>query len=396
MLSLIYNEIIKLIKRKKTLILFVAFSLLVAFMMFGTYKDNENRKKYNSPEYRLQMLQENINNLKEMSKDTKIPEEDRKHFEKEILRNEEELKVLKETPKGQEIDWKQQLTLRINDIEENLKQEGMGSSYKESMKLQLEQYKLLLENNIKYDEEDLNAFNFLKILFEMLGAIFLVVGVIVFSADIVSGEYTPPTMKFLITQPVSRRKVLLSKFIAVVCTSAVIILSVELIAYVIMGLIFGFGNHNYPMLVGTRYEFDITALAGEGRPLKAVAGSSYIITRGVFLVRAFFIQMLFIAAAASFAFLLSTILKSSMISTSLGIVIAIVLTIFQNIPYVKKAAPYIFSTYGNSMSLMQGNLAVMMQAPIISTNIGILVLVVWTVLCYVIAHFVFTKRDILI
>lgn len=396
MLSLIYNEIIKLIKRKKTLILFVAFSLLVAFMMFGTYKDNENRKKYNSPEYRLQMLQENINNLKEMSKDTKIPEEDRKHFEKEILRNEEELKVLKETPKGQEIDWKQQLTLRINDIEENLKQEGMGSSYKESMKLQLEQYKLLLENNIKYDEEDLNAFNFLKILFEMLGAIFLVVGVIVFSADIVSGEYTPPTMKFLITQPVSRRKVLLSKFIAVVCTSAVIILSVELIAYVIMGLIFGFGNHNYPMLVGTRYEFDITALAGEGRPLKAVAGSSYIITRGVFLVRAFFIQMLFIAAAASFAFLLSTILKSSMISTSLGIVIAIVLTIFQNIPYVKKAAPYIFSTYGNSMSLMQGNLAVMMQAPVISTNIGILVLVVWTVLCYVIAHFVFTKRDILI
>lgn len=396
MLSLIYNETIKLIKRKKTLILLLAFSLLVGFMMFGTYKDNENRKKYNSPEYRMGMIQENINNLKQMSNDTGITEGDRKQFDKEIIRNEEELKILKETPKGQEIDWKQQLNLRISDIEENLNQESIDSSYRESMKLQLQQYKYLLDNNIKYDEEDLNAFNFIKVLFEMLGAMFLVVGVIVFSADIVSGEYTPPTMKFLVTQPVSRWKILFSKFIAVVCTSAIIILTVELIAYLIMGFIFGFGNHNYPMLVGTRYEFDLTAIAGEGRSLKAIAGSTYIITREAFLVRAVLLQMLFIIATASFAFMLSTILKSSMVSTSLGIVTAIVLTIFQNIPYVKKSASLIFSTYGNPMSLMEGNLAAMMREPIINTRTGIMVLAGWAILCYLIAHFVFVKRDILI
>lgn len=396
MLSLIYNETRKLVKRKKTLILLVAFTLLVGFMMFGSYKDDQNRKRYNSPEFKVQMLEENIENLKVMKNDSKTPEEQRKNFEQEIIRSEEELKILKENTNGKEIDWKQDLNLRIKSIEDNLKEPGIDSSYKETMKLQLQQYKYLIDNNIKYDEDNLNAFNFLKVLFEVLGAIFLAVGVVMFTGDIVSGEYTPPTMKFLITQPVSRGKVLLSKFIAVVCTSVMIILAVELAGYTLMGILFGFGNANYPILTGTRYEFDLTTIASQGHPLKAIAGSSYIIARWSFILRAFLIQILFIIAAASFAFLLSTVLKSSMVSTSLGIVTVIVLTILQNIPYIKKGAPYIFSTYGNPLNLMQGNLASMLQEPLISTSFGIIILVCWSIACYLIAHFTFVKRDILI
>lgn len=382
--------------RKKTVVLVLTFILLVGFVMFGTYKDNQNRKRYNSREYRIQMLEESIQNLKQIKEDTKISAEDKKHDEEQISLNEEQLKILKETPEGKEIDWKQDIRLRIKDIENALNEQGMDSSYKETLKIQLEQYKYLLNNDIKYDEDNLNAFNFLKVLFEILGSIFLAVGIVMFTGDMVSGEYTPPTMKFLITQPVSRGKVLLSKFIAVVCTSVLMILTIEIVSYVLMGIIFGFGDANYPIFVGTRYEVDLTVAATEGHPLKVVAGSTYIMERWSFIIRAFLLQILFIIAAASFAFLLSVVLKSSMVSTSLGIVIVIALTIFQNIPYVKKGIAYVFSSYGNPFSLMQGNMAAMLKDPAITTPFAVIVLAAWSILCYVLAHFVFVKRDILI
>jgi ABC-2 type transport system permease protein len=396
MISLIYNETRKLLSRKKTIIVFIAFVLLVGFMMFASYKEDQNRKRYNSPEFKIQNMEQSIDHLKRLKDDPNIPEQDKKHFAEELERTEQALKELKANPNPQEIDWRVDLNQRIKDYERYLNESGMPESEKERMTLEIEKYKYHLEHNIKYDENSLNAFNFLKMLFEILGAIFLAVGVLMFTGDMVSGEYTPPTMKFLITQPVSRAKVLLSKFISVVLTSVILILVVELLAYIIMGLIFGFGDMNYPMFVGTRYEFDMAKLANEGHPLKTIVGSTYIISRGAFIVRGLLIQILFIAAAASFAFLLSTVLKSSMVSVSISIVVIIVFTIFQNLPYVSKAAPYLFTTYGNTFTLMEGRLPQMFQNPIFTTSFGIIVLVAWSVICYLVAHLVFTKRDLLI
>ncbi len=396
MISLIYNETRKLLTRKKTLVVFIAFILLVGFMMFAAYKDNQMRKKYNSPEFRIQNMEQSLEYLNKMKDDPKIPEQDKKHFIEEIERTEKELKELKENPNPKEVDWKKELNQRIQSSEDILKESNMPDSSKERIKLEIEQYKYLLDHNIKYDEGDLNAFNFLKMLFEILGMVFLAVGVMMFTGDMVSGEYTPPTMKFLITQPVSRAKVLFSKFVSVIITSAILILVVEIIAYIIMGLIFGFGDGNYPMFVGTRYEYDLSKVVNEGHPIKAIAGTTYMITRASFIIRAFLIQILFIVATASFAFLLSTVLKSSMVSISLSIVTVIVFAIFQNLPYVRKAAPYLFTTYGNTFSLMQGQFPLNFQNPIFSTGLGITVLIAWSVVCYLISHIIFVKRDILI
>jgi ABC-2 type transport system permease protein len=396
MVSLIYNETRKLLTRKKTLVVFIAFILLVGFMMFASYKEDQTRKKYSSPEFRIQNMEQSLEYLNKMKDDPKILEQDKKHFIEEIERTEKELKELKENPNPKETDWKKELNQRIQSSEAILKEAGMPESEKERIKLEIEQFRYLLDNNIKYDENNLNAFNFLKMLFEILGIVFLAVGVMMFTGDVVSGEYTPPTMKFLITQPVSRAKVLFSKFLAVVLTSVILILAVEIIAYVLMGIMFGFGDTNYPMFVGTRYEYDLTKVVNEGHPFKTIVGSTYMISRTSFIIRGFLIQILFIIAAASFAFLLSTVLKSSMVSISLSIVTVIVLAILQNLPYVSKAAPYLFTTYGNSFSLMQGQLPLNFQNPVFTTNLGIGVLAGWSIACYLAAHAVFVRRDILI
>lgn len=396
MINLIYNETRKLLSRRKTLIIFVGILLLVGFIMFGEYKNDQMRKKYSSPEFRIQNMEQTIQSLKQIKDNPKISEEDKKQIESDIEKNENQLKELKANPNVQKTDWKKELNQRIKDEENVLKEPYMRDSDKERIKLEIDRYKYLLDYNIKYDENTLNAFNFLKTLFEILGAIFLAVGVMMFTGDMVSGEYTPPTMKFLITQPVSRGKVLFSKFISVVLASVIIILSVELIAYVIIGLLFGFGNANYPMFVGTRYEYDLTKIVDQGHPIKTIAGSTYMISRWLFILRAFLLQTLFIIAAAAFAFLLSTILKSSMVSTSVSIVIIIAFTIFQSLPYVKNISPYIFSTYGNAFTVMQGDLALRFQNIIFTTPFTIMILSVWSIICYLVSHIVFIKRDILI
>src|SRR3712207_8304588 len=52
-------------------------------------------------------------------------------------------------------------------------------------------------------------------------------------------------------------------------------------------------------------------------------------------------------AAVSFTFLLSTIMKSSMISMALSIVLAIVFNIFTIMGLLRRYAHYLFSTFGD-------------------------------------------------
>ena len=83
----------------------------------------------------------------------------------------------------------------------------------------LEIYNYLRDNNVEplYGWE-YEAYNYMTSLMQFLGAGLLVCGIAVFMSDIVSGECTPATLKFLLVQPVTRGKVLLSKFIAVTLT----------------------------------------------------------------------------------------------------------------------------------------------------------------------------------
>jgi len=229
-----------------------------------------------------------------------------------------------------------------------------------------------------------------------MGFIFLAVGVGLFTADMVSGECTPPTLKLLLTQPISRRKALFSKFIAVVSSATIMIVAIELISFVIMGLIFGFGDFNYPMFVGTKYKSDMNQVVNGTHPIVSVAGSTYIITRAAYLVRMFLLQILAIVTVASFAFMLSSIFKSSMVSVSLSIVTPVVLFIISNISSLSKFTMLMFTNHLNPEYIMKGQNVMRFSNPNITPTFSIVLLVVWAVVCYGISHLVFTKKDILI
>ncbi|MDF2880563.1 MAG: putative transporter, permease protein [Clostridiaceae bacterium] len=408
MIILIKNEIIKLFSRKKTYIVFAAFIFLTAAICYGSFKMDENRKKYNSPEFRVKNLQESLNYMKRdkenipeaIKKDSKALEEYNNNIDANIERTENEIKNLKDTiaSGNKEIDWKKQLKDDITSKEEELKNSNIPDRYKEQQKMDISKKKYLLNNEIKPADEEFNGFNFAIALISQLGTIFLAVGVIVFSTDIVSGECTPPTLKFLLIQPVSRAKVLLSKFISVVISAIVLILSVELLFMIIVGLWKGFGSAHYPMFVDTLYQFDLSKVAENGtHPLIQIANSTHIITISQYLIRMFLLQVVYIVACTSFAFLISSLFKSSMVSMGLSIVAVIALTVLvRGIPGLLKIAPVMFTSYGEITTLIDGTAAQAFQNPSITLAFGVTILIIWSVVCYLISHFVFIKKDILI
>ena len=97
------------------------------------------------------------------------------------------------------------------------------------------------------------------------------------------GECTPATIKFLLVQPVSRAKVLLSKFIAIVLTVVSMICGVELAAFGIVGAFTGFDAAKMPVTSGQKYVINQEVLIKEGfKQLDLVAGSGYQTTMGDF------------------------------------------------------------------------------------------------------------------
>ena len=396
---LISNEVKKLMRRKKTVIIFAAFVLLTVAIGYGSYKENLNRKQWNSPEFRQQNVEDSIKYRKQDLEQPNTSEEDKKYGKQEIATMEEELSRIKLEVSGKTVDYKVQLKDQIDNAEKTLNDKSLGltSSDKDRMKLELQQNQYLYDNNIKpEDASTLDAFSFIKTLFMVLGTIFIAVGVMVFTGDIVSGEFTPPTMKILLTQPVSRAKVLASKFIAVTGVAIILIISVELLSFLIMGLIFGFGNPDYPMIAGTLYKLDLTQSVYGGHPLVAVVGSSYMISTGVFVLRMFLFQTLFIITCVSVGFMLSSIVKSSMVSVSVSIVIVVAFTILLQMPALAKFAQYIFTSYGTVGQIFTGDVVMGYNNPHITTSFGIGTLLVTSIVSYLISHIVFTRKDILI
>ena len=400
MFTLIKNEMVKILRRKKTLVITIGFIALVALICFSSYKESENMKRWSSPEASIRQLQAQIAEVKKQQNDDSTSKELKIQNELNLKAWEVQLKS-EQDKLSPNWDWRASLESSIATSKNNLasmkenkevQQESLDSLKNE---MDISQYRL--DHNIKPTEAyDLNAFKNFDTMIMYLGSIFLIIGILAFSSDMVSGEYTPPTMKLLLTQPVSRAKVLLSKYIASLLSALFLIIIIEGIAFIIMGLIFGFGNALEPIMVGHRYKFIAAKAGAPQNTLALISGTAHIVPVWKYALMCLGLEALYITAAISFSFLVSTIFMSSMISMVSGILFSIVIFVLQGFSFVKNIAPYIFIYHGNASSLLKGEMARQLNTPNITISNSILVMIIWIIVCYVISHLVFTKKDILI
>jgi len=351
------------------------------------------------PKYRIQEIQSNIDRLTNRINSSKISDDEKLMYEDNIKSLEDEIQKIKDNPVPVQTDWKENLTTDIQNIEKNLQSTTLSARMKEQNSKQLTIDNYLLDNNIKpMANYAFNGVNYLQTLFKTLGVIFLAVGVAIFLSDMVSGEYTPPTAKFLLIQPISRAKILFSKYITSVISAIILICGIELIAFLVMGVFTGFGNMSYPVLVGERFQYDLSYVnQSGGHDLISIAGTAHMIPMYKYLIEAFLLQILYIIACTTFVFMISTVSKSSMISMSVGIATIIAISAVQNVATItKELTSYIFIIYGDVNAALSGGAAMSLGLTYPTTSFIILILIIWTSVSYLIAHVVFVKRDVLI
>lgn len=383
--TLIKNELIKLMKKSKTWIVFALFATFILITIFVQYRGDKNMRIWNSPERQLKMAQDNLkyyNEELESNKDTDV--------------NPEYISYLQDAEA-----WKIKLDQMIEYSKQNIENyknydDEWSKRYLMQEQDNLEIYNYLRDNNIEplYGWE-YEAYNYMTSLMQFLGAGLLVCGIAVFMSDIVSGECTPATLKFLLVQPVTRGKVLLSKFIAVTLTVITMILGAELIGFVFVNLTSKLGGASYPVSLGAKYNKIINS---EGiAELVKVVGSGHIGTNLELFVKAMLFQGLFIVATCSVVFLISTLIKSSMVTMALSVVVTVFLTIASQLMVtIKDFAHLIFVNYADGISILTGSSALTFNNPNMTVQNGIIIMIATSVISYIIAHINFTRKDILI
>lgn len=407
LLTLVKNEFIKIFKRSKTWIVFVLFLVFIGLTVFGTYKTDKNMREWSSPEYQIQMYEEQLVYARQSIKEAESAnnqewlqneKEQEKYLLEEIERNK---KIIEEGIP--EDAWIKDLDERIKNTEEQIKQvenEGISEWNKRwylQDKEDLENLKYLKENNIvPLEGWEYHQFNFLENLNTMFGIGILVVGIAVFISDILSGECTPATLKFLLVQPVKRGKILLSKYIVAIITVVTLIIIPQFIGMGVVNMTSDLNPKDYPVRIEQKYEKTYDSDSRE-MILSPIENTSKMVSNKEFTAKSLGYEILFLITTTTFVFMLSTIFKSSMTSMATSVIIGIFLTIAtQAISSVKQYSHLLFTTYSNSNNLLNSYLAIEYNNQNLTTTNAIICMIMTTIICYLIAHINFSKKDILI
>ena len=419
--TLVKNELIKIFKRGKTWVVFGLFALAMIGFMFIAKSDAKNIAYSKSPEGQIESLntalswrKDDLKNIEEYLKEiesdkssskTEIEETKNniKYTKEDIKRLENDIKEQEKLLKNGEPDWKSIIKLENSELKEELErlksENSTNKEYINSLTKQLEKNNYFLDNNIKPIQNwEFYPSNVAIQAMRIFGIVMLAAGIAVFMSDIVSGECTPATFKFLLVQPISRGKVILSKFIAIVITVVGMICGLELALFGIIGAITGFDAAKMPVELGLRYKINQEVLIQQGyKQLDIISNSGYDSTMGSYVLKSFLLQILFIIACCAFVFMISALFKSSMITMAVSVIISVATTI---IPMMSsKAGEYahlIFLNYGNTPEVIQGNIAKMYVNTNFTPQLGIILMIITIVVSYIIARIVFNRRDILV
>lgn len=407
MLTLIKNEFIKIFKRSKTWIVFGLFIVFIGITIFGTWLNDKNMREWISPEYQIKQAEEQLVYIRSNIKMAEADGDENwiqssKQIEENLLKQIEDNKEIIKNGISED-GWKKELDETIENLENVIKdyeENGINQWNKEwyaQSKQDLEDYKYLKDNNIKPIQEwEYNEFTFFKNLCSFFGFGLLIAGISVFMSDIVSGECTPATLKFLLVQPVKRGKILFSKFIVSIVTVLSLIIIPQLAGMVIVNATSNIQASDYPIRIEQKYEKSFDQNSQE-IIMKQIPDTSKVVTNSEFTLMSIGYEALFIITACSVIFMISTIFKSSMISMAVSVILTIFLTIgAQAITTIKEYSHLLFTTYADASSIINSNLVLMYQNPKLTIVNGIICMIITSILAYIIAHINFTKKDILI
>lgn len=325
MSKLIQNEMMKLIAKKRLVVIAIIIGVLVALFTYAQYKQ-------------VQTQQEKLG--------TK--------------------------------DWRTILQKQIVDTTNRLSSTGMSDEWRRELQIMVKQEQYYLDHNINPNAP--GAPTFVRVFLENSIGLFIPLMVMVIASDLVSSEYSLGTVKLLLTRPVKRWKILLSKYITLILAVSLIIAIAGALSYGISGFVFGFKGWGAPILTG----FNVTKAGLNTANVK-------LLSLWEFLLMDFGLVWFVAVVVGTLSFMLSVLIRST--AAGMGIMLAALISgaILNNMVSSWNSAKYLFMVNLQLTDYLAGN-----PPPIqgMTLSFSITVLLFWWAAALVVSFFVFTKKDV--
>lgn len=325
MIKLVFNELLKLSGRKRLLVIALIVSALVSIFTYAQY-------------------------------------ETAKEFEKRFGN----------------VDWRQALELRIQGWEDRINSPRTSIEQQNELRIRIAQNQYYLDKDI--NPSTVGAPTFVRELIENATTLLLPLLVMIIAADIVSSEYSGGTIKVLLTRPVRRWRILMSKFITLILTVSLVLLMFTCIALLISGAIFGFAGWDAPMLTGF-------TLDGNQLDTSAVT----MLPTWQFILMELGLAWVVAMTVATISMMLSVLVRST--AAGMGIMLAFLIAglILTGLVESWEGAKYLFMVNLDLIDYLEDA-----EPPVAGMTLGfsLSVLTAWSLAALLISFRVFTKRDV--
>ncbi|EGW39570.1 putative membrane protein [Desulfosporosinus sp. OT] len=277
-------------------------------------------------------------------------------------------------------DWRKLANQQLLDMKNRLDSPYMDEKSISSTRVRMEQLQYNLDNNINPLEQ--SAAKFTTKFMEQSIFLFLPLLIIMLSADMVSGESSNGTIKLLLVRNVPRWKILLSKYLTLVIFEVMVVFFAFVLSVVISGAFFGYGGWLAPVATGFK------VLAGKLDTTSVLNVPQWQYALMVYSL-AFFVSII----VGSISFMISILVKST--AASIGIIMS-TLVAGNFISYFLsdwKITRYMFMVNLRLTDYLSGSFQ-----PIEGMNMlfSITVLLGWAIASLIVSFVYFTKQDILV
>ncbi len=275
-------------------------------------------------------------------------------------------------------DWRIALQQRIIDSQNRLSSSRITDEWKRQLEIRIAQQQYYLDHNINPSEP--GAPTFLRGFVENSIQLFLPLMVMVVASDLVSSEHSMGTVKLLLTRPVKRWKILMSKYITLILSVSFIVFIFGLLSYVISGAVFGFSGWTAPVLTG----FIVEAGELDTSAVSLIPQWQYILME---MGLAWFVALV----VGTLSFMLSVLIRGT--AAGMGVMLACLIsgTILSNMVSSWESAKYLFMVNLELINYLEGD-----APPIEGMTLGfsLMVLTAWAVAALLVSFMTFIRRDV--
>lgn len=238
--------------------------------------------------------------------------------------------------------------------------------------------KILLKDNIEpiNTRVSTKSFNLMKLILENIVPLILIITILLISSDAVSNEIESGTFKMILTQSVSRKKVILSKIISYSLIGILITIGLFFIFFIISSFIEGAGSLKYPIEV---YSKETNYMEMKNLLIYSVPLLTFIILTTV-----------------SMSIFLSTVTGNNLTSISISVIGYVSFFIMNNqLKVLSNISHLIPLTYFDVVNVIDGSLILNHQNINITFRNGLIVLITTVLIINIASVLNFRKKDIL-